>query len=102
VYVVASGARAEASALAVAERLRDALGGPAVQLNLGGGSIKTQFRRADRSGACLALILGDAELGRGVVALKPLRREAGQSECALADVGERVRTLLEEESWTST
>ena len=102
VYVIASGARAEALALQVAEQLRDALGGLAVHLNLGGGSIKTQFRRADRSGACLALILGDAELERGVVAVKPLRREAGQSECALAELGARVRKMLEEESWTST
>jgi histidyl-tRNA synthetase len=73
-----------------------------VHVNLGGGSFKTQFRRADRSGACLALILGDAELERGVVAVKPLRREAGQSECVLAELGALVRKMLEEESWTST
>jgi len=102
VYVIVSGARAEAQGLRVAEQLRDSLGKGAVHLNLGGGSIKTQFRRADRSGACLALIVGDAELERGVVAVKPLRREAGQSECALADLGAQVRKWLEEESWTST
>jgi histidyl-tRNA synthetase len=102
VYVIASGARAEGLALQVTEQLRDSLPGAGVHLNLGGGSIKTQFRRADRSGACLALILGDAELERGVVAVKPLRREAGQSECALAGLGERVKKMLQEESWTST
>jgi len=102
VYVIASGARAEGLALHVAEQLRESLPRVGVHANLGGGSFKTQFRRADRSGACLALILGDAELERGVVAVKPLRREAGQSECLLAELGARVRKMLEEESWTST
>jgi histidyl-tRNA synthetase len=102
VYVIASGVRAEALALQVAEQLREALPRVGVHVNLGGGSFKTQFRRADRSGACLALILGDAELERGVVAVKPLRREAGQSECVLAELGALVRKMLEEESWTST
>ncbi len=102
VYVIASGAAAEARALQLAEQLREAMPGQGVQMNLGGGNFKAQFRRADRSGACLALILGDAELERGVAALKPLRREAGQSECALAELPGRVGKMLEEESWTST
>jgi histidyl-tRNA synthetase len=102
VYVIASGAGAEARALALAEQLRSALPGQGVHMNLGAGNFKAQFRRADRSGACLALILGDAELERGVAALKPLRREAGQSECPLADLPARVGKMLEEESWTST
>ena len=102
VYVIASGATAEARALQLAEQLRESMPGQGVQMNLGGGNFKAQFRRADRSGACLALILGDAELERGVAALKPLRREAGQSECALAELPGRVRKMLEEESWTST
>ena len=101
IYVIASGTRADGFALPLAETLRTALPGLGVQMNLGGGNFKAQFRRADRSGACLALILGDAELERGVVALKPLRRETGQSECALADLSARVRTMLQEESWTS-
>ncbi len=51
-------------------------------MNLGGGNFKAQFRRADHSGARLALVLGDDELERGAASLKPLRQEAGQSECA--------------------
>jgi histidyl-tRNA synthetase len=102
VYIIASGAGAEARALAMAEQLRAALPGQGVHMNLGAGNFKAQFRRADRSGACLALILGDAELERGLAALKPLRREAGQSECPLADLPARVGRMLEEESWTST
>ena len=93
-YIVASGARAEREAPRIAEALRDALPGRGVLLNLGGGNFKTQFRRADRSGARLAVILGDAELERGVAAVKPLRREAGQSECSLERLGTQIAELL--------
>jgi histidyl-tRNA synthetase len=89
-YIVASGERAEREALRLAERLRDALPGRAVLLNLGGGNFKTQFRRADRSGARLALILGDAELDRGVVAVKTLRGETGQIDCPIEELVTRI------------
>ena len=102
VYLIASGARAELAAHWLAEALRDVLPAAPVQLNLGAGNFKAQFRRADRSGACLALILGDAELDRGVVGVKPLRREAGQSECPLTELPARLPKLLEEESWKTT
>ena len=93
-YIVANGARAEREAPRIAEALRDALPGRGVLLNLGGGNFKAQFRRADRSGARLAVILGDAELERGVAAVKPLRREAGQSECSLERLGTQIAELL--------
>jgi histidyl-tRNA synthetase len=96
-YIVASGTRAEREAARLAELLRDVLPGRGVLLNLGGGNFKAQFRRADRSGARLALIVGDQELARGVVAVKPLRREGGQSECPLALLGERIGQLLDRE-----
>jgi histidyl-tRNA synthetase len=94
VYIVVNGERAELEALRLAEQLRDALPGSGVLLNLGGGNIKTQFRRADRSGARLALILGDAELDRGVAAVKPLRREDGQIDCPLAELPARIASFL--------
>jgi histidyl-tRNA synthetase len=96
-YIVASGERAEREAACLAERLRDALPGRAVQVNLGGGNFKTQFRRADRSGARLALVLGEDEVARGVVAVKPLRREASQSDCPLEELPSRIAALLEQE-----
>jgi len=94
VYIVASGERAEREALRLAEQLRDALPGRAVLVNLGGGNFKAQFRRADRSGARLALILGDSELDRGVAAVKPLRREGGQIDCPLTELSGRIASLL--------
>jgi histidyl-tRNA synthetase len=62
---------------------------------MGGGNFKAQFRRADRSGAELAVILGDNEIGRGVAALKPLRIEGEQTECAIDGLAARVGELLQ-------
>ncbi|MFI4905652.1 MAG: histidine--tRNA ligase [Steroidobacterales bacterium] len=95
VYIVVNGERAAREALRLAEQLRDALPGRGVMLNLGGGNFKTQFRRADRSGAQLALILGDAELDRGMAAVKPLRREDGQIDCPLNELSARIALLLQ-------
>ncbi|MCU0760023.1 MAG: histidine--tRNA ligase [Steroidobacteraceae bacterium] len=76
VYLVAMGDAALRAALRLAEALRDALPGRRVELNVGGGNFKAQFRRADRSGARLAVVIGEDELARGVVQLKPLRDAA--------------------------
>jgi histidyl-tRNA synthetase len=94
VYVVASGERASRAGLALVERLRDELPTVTFEMNQGGGNFKAQFRRADRSGARLALILGDNELERGVAALKPLRLDAEQAECTLAELPARIPAIL--------
>jgi histidyl-tRNA synthetase len=94
VYVVVSGVRATMAAPALVERLRDQLPNVRFELNLGGGNFKTQFRRADRSGAALALIVGDDELARDAVGVKPLRQEAGQTECPIAELAAGVTAAL--------
>jgi len=86
VYVVVGGPQAFSPALQLVERLRSERPAVRFELNVGGGNLKTQFRRADRSGAVLALILGEDELARAVVGLKPLRDAAGQSECPMAQL----------------
>jgi histidyl-tRNA synthetase len=63
-------------------------------VNLGGGNFKTQFKRADKSGAQFALVLGDDEAARGVVAIKALRQESAQEECPLDRINERIGVLL--------
>ncbi len=93
VYVIVSGERV-ATGLKVIESLRDALPQLRFELSLGGGNFKSQFRRADRSGAELAIVLGEEELGRGAAALKPLRQGTGQSECPLAELSERILAAL--------
>jgi histidyl-tRNA synthetase len=96
VYLIAAGERAQRAAARIAEALRDALPGRGVLQNLGGGNFAAQFRRADRSGAQFAVVLGDAEIERGVAAVKPLRREGGQSECLIAELPARIASYLKE------
>ena len=94
VFVVVNGAQAATEALKIAETLRNQLPHRRFEVNLGGGKFKAQFQRADRSGAALALILGDDELNRGVVAVKPLRWESGQSDCPISELAERIEAVL--------
>lgn len=70
VYLVNVGELAEAQALAIAEHLRDA--GLTVVMHAGGGSFKSQMKKADRSKARYAVILGEDEVRTGVVSLKPM------------------------------
>ena len=79
-YLVAFGAVAEAEALLLAERMRDCLPWLRLVMHCGGGGPKAQFKRADRSAAAVALVLGESEVARGVVGLKPLRVEGEQEE----------------------
>jgi histidyl-tRNA synthetase len=94
IYLVLAGERTEAEGLRLAEKLRDAWPELRLQMNLGGGGFKAQFKRADKCGAELALVLGEDELARGVVSLKALRREMAQEECPIDQISERLGTLL--------
>jgi histidyl-tRNA synthetase len=94
VYLVLAGERTEVQGFQLAERLRDALPDLKLQVNLGGGSFKAQFKRADKSGADIALVLGDDEVSRGVVSIKALRRELAQEECPVTQISERLGALL--------
>ena len=97
VYLVAQGDAAVRGALVLAETVRAAVPGRRIEVNLGGGNFKAQFRRADRSGAALALVLGEDELARGIVQLKPLRDEAASvTEISLAAAGSAVANWFEE------
>lgn len=70
VYLVNVGEQAENAAFSIAERLRNA--NIQVVLHAGGGSFKSQMKKADRSRAKYALILGDDEVANNEVALKPM------------------------------
>ena len=87
VYLVLAGDAAEAAGVGLAERIRDAAPGLRVEANCGGGSFKSQLKRADKSGARYAVIVGDDEAARQVAALKPLRgAQAEQREVSFADL----------------
>ncbi len=94
VYAVVAGESAEAVGLSLIERLRDELPSLRIEVNCGGGSFKSQLKRADKSGAQWALILGDAETERRVAGLKALRIEAPQVEISWeALTGELAKRL---------
>lgn len=78
VYLVRVGDEAEKAGLLLAERIRDEIAGLKLQVNCGGGSFKSQFKKADKSGAAFAIIMGDDEAGRSEAALKSLRIEQEQ------------------------
>lgn len=92
IYVVHAGEAAQRHAFKAAEMLRDI--GCAVLTHMGGGSFKSQFKRADASGAQLALVVGDDEAAMNAVTLKPLRVEAEQQRVPLDELADRVSDLL--------
>jgi len=94
VYVVAAGAAAVERAFAIAEQLRDSIAGIKVELNLGGGSFKAQLRRADKSDAQYALILGEQELADERIGLKPLRSGEDQSSIAMGELAITLASRL--------
>ena len=73
IYAVAVGDAAHTEALAVVESLRDNLDGLSIIQHTGGGSFKSQLKKADKSGARVALIWGEDEVSSGTVAVKRLR-----------------------------
>ncbi|MFZ2451478.1 MAG: histidine--tRNA ligase [Methylovulum miyakonense] len=78
VYMVRVGTQAERAGLRFAEALRAAIPALKLQINIEGGSFKSQFKKADKSGADYAVIIGDDEAVRGEISLKPLRDGQGQ------------------------
>jgi histidyl-tRNA synthetase len=77
-----------------ADELRNVIPGLRLLTNCGNGSFKSQFKRADRSGAQYALVIGDDEAEQGNVVLKPLRSESAQQVCAQSEAASCLRDLL--------
>ena len=93
-YVAATHAELDRHALALAERVRSLERGWVVITHVGGGSMKSRMKKADRSGAAAALILGEEEQASGGVTVKPLRSEAPQETCSESDLPARLERLL--------
>ena len=94
VYIAAFGEGTLERAFVLAEELRDTVAGIRVELNLGGGSFKSQMKRADKSGAEFALILGEQELADGCIGIKPLRNTGEQTSVALDELAETLAGQL--------
>ena len=93
-YLIAVGDLAESRAVRVAESLRDALPQLRLQMNCGGGSFKSQFKRADKSAARVALILGDDEARDQTISVKSLRNEDGQKTLTESELIAFLKPLL--------
>ena len=78
IYCIGEGEQAQTQILLLAEKCRDALPNVRILTNCGGGSFKSQFKRADKSGARFALILGERELETNTISIKALREEMAQ------------------------
>jgi len=96
VYLLMRGDDSVAIAQRLAEGLRDQLPRLGLVVHAGGGSFKSQMRKADRSGARVALILGEAELEAGTVGLKPLRDDTPQREIAQSEITAILDNLLQQ------
>jgi histidyl-tRNA synthetase len=94
VYVVAVGEGVLRPAVQLTEKLRDARPGLKVEMHCGGGGFKSQMKRADRSGAAIALILGDEELASQTVGIKALRATTPQVTVGWTGLPEALDRLL--------
>ena len=94
VAVVAVGDGVVHRVMPVIEKIRDALPNHKILVNCGGGGFKGQMKRADRSGAAYALILGEDELQGNVVTVKPLRTGGEQQSVPLTDVADFLQNAL--------
>jgi histidyl-tRNA synthetase len=94
VYIAALGHGPLERAFSLAENLRDSIAGIRIEMNLGGGSLKSQMKRADKSGAEIALILGEQELADGCVGLKAMRSTEEQESVAIDRLAETLKKKL--------
>ncbi len=93
-YMITMGEQAQRQGMQLAESLRDALPGLRLITHCGGGGFKSQFKKADKSNARYALVLGDDELARGEAGLKPLREAGEQRQVKLDGLAEALSGLL--------
>ena len=94
VYVTAMGEQSVACAMAIANTLRNELPGKVVITHCGGGSFKSQMKKADRSGARYAVILGENEVANGTAGLKPLRDDEPQQEVSQSELASILAPLV--------
>ncbi len=98
VYVVSVGEAPRRAAIGLAERLRDGLPDVAIMAHCGDGKMKAQMKKADASGAGLAVILGEDELAAGLVSIKPLRGGSEQIKVTQNDAVTECARILSKES----
>ncbi len=94
VYLILSGEQAIKRGILLAEQLRDQLPRLRILVHCGGGSLKSQFKKADKSGASLALILAENEVVQNQASIKFLRAETPQTVIKWPEIANFLRTSL--------
>ncbi|MDC9720294.1 MAG: histidine--tRNA ligase [Gammaproteobacteria bacterium] len=94
VYLAHMGDTANVQAMLLAEQLRTDITGLRLLWHCGGGSLKSQMKKADRCGAKLALIMGDDELAQGRVQIKPLQGQGQQQSIPLDQVSVHIAEFI--------
>ena len=94
VYLLMRGENSVALAQQLAEALRDHMPELELVVHAGAGSFKSQMRKADKSGASIALILGESEIEAGTVAVKFLREDRPQDEILQSEITTQMASLL--------
>ncbi|MBF0470510.1 MAG: histidine--tRNA ligase [Gammaproteobacteria bacterium] len=96
-YLLLLGDAAQQQGVAIAEKLRQQLPRLRLTLHCGGGSLKSQFKQADRRGAEVALILGDDEVASATIGFKPLRERREQQQLTMSQLHSQLQQLIEGE-----
>jgi len=95
IYIVAVGEGVEMHASLLAEKIRDEHKNCVIEMNMDGGGFKQQFRKADKSGAELAIILGEEEINEGTVSLKPLKTDQEQKTIKQEELIEQLNEFFD-------
>jgi histidyl-tRNA synthetase len=95
VYMLVRGENTVRVAHKLAESLRNQMPRLSMLVHSGGGSFKSQMRKADRSGARIALILGESEIEAATVSIKFLREDTGQIEIPQADLNDKLVEIIQ-------
>ena len=94
-YLMAVGVEAQCAAHTLAEQLRDLLPGLCLLVDAGPGNFKRKMKSADRSGAKLALILGEDEVREQRITLKDMRGDGGQMSVARSEIAEKMQASID-------
>lgn len=94
IYFIVDGENATKTAFTVSNNLRDHIENLRLVMHCGGGNMKNQFKKADKSGAIIALILGEQELNNGTIGIKFLREDKPQISLGKNQLIEFVKTSL--------
>lgn len=93
-YLIGVGEKPLQALLGIAEKIRDACPGLRLMTHGGGGNFKQQFKKADKSGATIALILGEQEWGTKTLGVKFLRETREQMVVSLSEIGHFIRGII--------